>query len=227
MTTPPFLMIEIDIRGYWHPGTGRAGGEDTDAVIDRDEAGLPLLRGRHIKGLMRETAERMRDDWKVPGWNDATINLLFGREAWEADEKREAQLSAPGCIQFGNARLPAAVIARAKRDASVASRFVVRLASTRIDFETGAAKNKTLRSMEAAIPLKLEARLDWAPSGRRAIKPLPEGKERGEGEEAISALSSRWRTLMTECLPFVISVGAHRNRGFGRAVFSAGGLHHA
>lgn len=213
------LIIEIDIQSYWHPGTGRAGGDDTDAVIDKDAVGLPILRGRHIKGLLREAAECFQKDFRTPSWDDTRINLLFGREAWEEDNERSAQLSAPGCVRFGNARLPASIIVAARRNTALANAFIARLASTRIEFETGAADDKTLRSMEVAVPLKLRARLDWDDSGRLGTKPLHD-KENAESREAILALSREWHSALSECLPLVTAVGAHRNRGFGRALFT-------
>ena len=220
------LIIEIDVLSYWHPGTGRAGGDDTDAVIDKDEVGLPILRGRHIKGLLREAAEWLQHDFQAPGWDDTRINLLFGREAWEADKKRPAQLSAPGCVRFGNARLPAAVIAAAEKNSALANAFIARLASTRIEFETGVADDKTLRSMEVAVPLKLRARLDWDDAGRLGTKPL-RGDEDAESGDAISVLSRQWHSALAECLPLVTAVGAHRNRGFGRALFTIAEQPHA
>ena len=49
--------LTIDLRGYWHPGGGRGGGAVLDAVTHRDSSGLPVLGGRHIKGLLRDALE--------------------------------------------------------------------------------------------------------------------------------------------------------------------------
>jgi CRISPR/Cas system CMR subunit Cmr4 (Cas7 group RAMP superfamily) len=42
--------LKIDLRGYWHPGSGRGGGVVMDAMAHRDSTGLPVLPGRHLKG---------------------------------------------------------------------------------------------------------------------------------------------------------------------------------
>jgi hypothetical protein len=208
------LLLEVDIRSYWCAGTGRAGGDDVDSLIDKDTYGLPVLRGRHIKGLLREAAERLAQ-WEAPGWKARTrINLLFGREA----KKGQVSTSAPGCIRFGDGQLPGEIAKAVRGDKKLANEFVRRLASTRIEFETGAALDNTLRSMEAAAPLKLYARLTWDPSDRLAVKPI-NGEEDAEGA-ALEALALEWRTAIDECLPFVLAVGAHRSRGFGRAVLT-------
>jgi CRISPR/Cas system CSM-associated protein Csm3 (group 7 of RAMP superfamily) len=47
-------MLTIDIRGYWHSGTGRGSGSHLDALVDTAHDGLPYLSGRHIKGLLRD-----------------------------------------------------------------------------------------------------------------------------------------------------------------------------
>jgi hypothetical protein len=203
------LLLEVDIRSYWCAGTGRAGGEDVDALIDRDENGLPVLRGRHIKGLLREAAERLKS-WHADGWDGVRINLLFGRRPLSP------QISAPACVRFGDARLPSVIAAKVRREPQLANEFVRRLASTRIDYYSGVAEEKTLRSTEAAVPLKLQSRLTWDPSARLAIKPI--GGE--EGSDAIGALKGVWIGAIEECLPYVLAVGAHRSRGYGRAVLS-------
>lgn len=207
------LLLEVDIRSYWCAGTGRAGGDDVDALIDKDRNGLPVLRGRHLKGLLREAAERLAE-WNAPGWTATRINVLFGREA------AEGQISAPACVRFGDARLPGEIAAAVRPpNQRLANEFIRRLASTRIEFETGAAKDETLRSMEAAVPLKLFAPLTWYPCDRPAIRPTG-GKEAVECAAAIEALSSAWPTVIEECLPYVLAVGAHRSRGYGRAVLT-------
>jgi len=215
------LLIEVDIRSYWHAGTGRAGGDDVDALIDKDGDGLPVLRGRHFKGLMREAAERLAE-WQTPGWDAARINILFGSEAIPAQKARDGepakpgQASAPACVSFSDARLPGEIATMVHGNKKLANEFICRLASTRIEFETGAATDKTLRSIEAAIPLKLYARLSWDAADRIGLHRLAEK----EIAEEIEELGRHWVPAIAECLPYVLAVGAHRSRGFGRAVLS-------
>ena len=216
------LLIEVDIRSYWHGGTGRAGGDDVDALIDKDADGLPVLRGRHLKGLLRDAAERLAA-WQALGWNDmARINILFGREAIPAklaqggELERPGQASAPACVRFSDACLPPQIAEKVRAKPELANGLVQRLASTRIEFETGAAADKTLRSIEAAMPLKLYAHLKWDTAERLSL-------QGGVGEETakqIDELAGHWAGAIAECLPYVLAVGAHRSRGFGRTVLS-------
>lgn len=225
------LLIEVDISSYWHAGTGRAGGDDVDALIDKvpfdnnhfdkDRFGLPVLRGRHLKGLLRETGENLVA-WKADGWTKERVNILFGRKAIaaqnpsEGEAGREAQRSTPGCIRFGDASLPKPIVEAMHEEPELASQLVRRLASTRIDFESGVATDKSLRSMEVAIPLKLFAKLRWDTADRQTVQTL-QGEE---SHEQIDAEAACWRTAIQECLPYVFAIGANRNRGFGRAKLS-------
>lgn len=225
--TEQTLLVAVDIRSYWHAGTGRGGGGSIDAVIDRDENGLPVLRGRQLKGLIREAGERLVD-WEADGWDKARVNLLFGREALQAKNGKPAQASTPGCVRFGDARLPNHFIARLHEECKecqeeeikkLANEFVHRLASTKIQFETGAAADETLRSMEVAVPLTLYAPLTWDPAERLAIQAYDDEKhEQSEIDEKLGGkLEGEWHTAIEECLPYVLAVGAYRSRGFGRA----------
>ena len=126
------------------------------------------------------------------------------------------QASAPACVRFGDACLPAQIADRVRAERKLASGFVQRLASTRIEFETGAAADKTLRSIEVAIPLKLYAHLSWDAAGRTALDSFAEE----ETPKQIEEVERRWASAIAECLPCVLAVGAHRSRGFGRAVLS-------
>lgn len=210
------MIIEIDVRSFWHAGVGRGGGDDVDALTDKDSDGLPIIRGRHLKGLLRDAAARLVQ-WEAEGWSAARVNLLFGRKARERDDPDGPQLSAPSCVHFGNGRLPEPIVQRIRSDSALAMHFVRRLASTRIDHETGAALDKSLRSIEVSVPLKLYARLDWAPHARLATKLLDDDTP-DESETAVAALRDSWKSAVKECLPLVLAVCSNRSRGFGQAL---------
>jgi hypothetical protein len=183
-----------------------------DALIDKDADKLPVLRGRHLKGLIRNAAVRLAK-WNPADWTDARVNLLFGRKA------EKGRKSTPACLRFGNALLPDTIAGAVRSDVRLANELIRRFASTRIEFSTGAAMDKSLRSMEVAVPLKLYARLEWNPSGRLAIQPF----DNEETADQIAKLAETWDAAIAECLPHVLAVGAHRNRGFGRAVLKQAG----
>jgi len=187
-------VLRIDIHSYWHPGTGRGSGFHLDAVTHEDAGGLPCLPGRTLKGLLRDALLRA-ETW---GWPDvpadSTVRLFgpLGREGMETDF---------GLLWVSDATLPASV---AGYLASGAGRPLVpglyrEHFSTAIEHETGVAEHRSLRGMRVVVPLELEAEIGTV----RETHDLPD-----------------WRQRLTAVLPLVSAVGAHRHRGFGRAVLS-------
>ncbi len=76
--------------------------------------------------------------------------------------------------------------------------------STAIDDETGSARSKSLRSYEVAAPTVLVATIE---ANRAAFGAAGELLDPGD-----------WIATLSKALPLVRSVGAHRTRGFGRAL---------
>ena len=109
-----------------------------------------------VKGALRETAERLAKIGRA-GWNRSRVGRVFGERA------DKAGLSAPGAVAF----LGEAVIAESDRtgiaeDAAHERRGMLyrRIASTAID-EQGTARDRTLRYVEAAVPVTLKGQLEW------------------------------------------------------------------
>ncbi len=188
--------LYIDIRHYWHAGGGRGAGAVLDAVVHRDPNGLPLLPGRHLKGLLRDALTRA-EAWEWEGFASGTAEQLFGRPA------DGNQPSEPGALRVTDATLPGDVAAWLASDNNDKGGkcylpYLFRsLYATAIDHESGTARDKSLRGIEVTVPLTLSAR----------ITPVP-GREPPEG----------WPGLLAAVLPLIDAVGAHRSRGLGRAV---------
>ena len=51
------LTLTFTLLSYWHAGTGAGRGGDADAVVQRDDDGLPYLPGKSVKGLIRDAVE--------------------------------------------------------------------------------------------------------------------------------------------------------------------------
>jgi hypothetical protein len=51
------LTLKLDILSYWHAGSGRGAAALADAVVVRDDTGLPYLPGRTVKGLVRDAMD--------------------------------------------------------------------------------------------------------------------------------------------------------------------------
>lgn len=203
-----------DVRTYWHSGTGRGGGSDFDALVERDRDGFPFLPGRHIKGLFRSAGQRLAS-WQTGNWSAERVELLFGRtnESRVSGVLEGRHLTVPGCLTFGSAHVP-----EKARDAFAARKILkaalfARLSSTAIDPSSGTALDKSLRSIEAAVPLVLAAEVSWDPTDTLAFANQKE-------KQAIEELSEDWAGQLRQCFGLIRSIGAHRSRGLGRVHFS-------
>ena len=167
------LKYEIEIFSNWHCGSGLAAGADVDALVKKDNNGLPYIPGRTLKGLLREAASTLSADNEI-------INSVFGVSGDEDNHKI-------GCAFFGNATLPVAEYNYIV-EKGLASHLYQSFASTRID-ENGIAKDNTLRKTETVVPCKLEGEILNVPNGAedllreaaRYIKRMGTGRNRGYG----------------------------------------------
>jgi len=190
-------VVTIELRDYWHCGAGRGGGAVLDAVVQRDHAGVPLLPGRHLKGLLRDALERAAA-WDWPGYA-GLAGQLFGQRTEEAEGPSNPT---PGCLRVSDACLPGEVRAwlADDRQRSLRAGLFRGLYATAIDERSGTAKDASLRGIEVVVPLQLRASLAAIP-GRTAP---PED----------------WVQKLAKVLPLIDAIGAHRSRGLGRAVLS-------
>ena len=193
-----FSLI-IHPTAYWLHAHGEGGGADFDLVMERDGEGLPLLRGRHVRGLLRLALERARA-W---GWSEHDVDvcgLLVG------DRGR----GAPGCLAVGDAVLSPSLRAGLLADPDLIDGLFVRVPSTAIDRGTGTAKPKHLRTVEAAMPVPLVAKItfepdtrhDWAQADTDLLRQIELAKE-------------DWLDWLVLALPAFDEIGAKRTRGFG------------
>jgi len=191
------VVLKVDIRSYWHAGGGRGAGAVLDAVVHRDPHGLPVLPGRHLKGLLRD-ALRRAEAWGWAGYGPGITRALFGGPAGDGGERR----SEAGCLRVSDAALPedlAAWLAHEAGGRAHLPRLFRGLYATAVEHDSGTALDRSLRGVEVTVPLTLQA----------TIQPLP-GR----------APPSDWARLIDGVLPLVDAVGGHRTRGLGRAVLS-------
>lgn len=189
-------VLRVDMLETWHVGSGRALGRHLDAVVDRDARGLPYVPGRMLKGLLRGAADALVA-WGH--WQVATVERLFG-----GDSQRDDGLAAPGLLHVGSAELPELERqwlggdhddARRQREALFVAQF-----QTAIDRDSGIAASGSLRGIELVLPVTLLADVTL-------------------GRPSAAATEEDWRQL-TQLLPLVRAVGAHKTRGHGRARLS-------
>jgi hypothetical protein len=195
------MNLEFQLHSFWHAGTGRGDGPGADAIIHRSPSGLPFLPGRTVKGLLRD-ASKLGELLKL--LPEGSAMLWFGTDI-PRDEKASIKESdgsvelerarfntEPGCLRAGSATLGSAWeqwAAAALKDREL---LAMEFASTKIE-DSGIALDKSLRSIEIAVPMTLKAEIS-------ALKSLPAG----------------WEDQLEKVLPYIRSLGSHRNRGLGR-----------
>jgi hypothetical protein len=190
------LKLIVDIRSYWHPGGGRGQGMVLDAITHRDSAGLPVLPGRHVKGLIRDALERA-ESWGWDGYGQVAECLFGGR----TENSPRGDVPRAGCLRVSDAQLPQEVahyLATGDGKALVPGLYCA-LYATAVEHESAVARDQSLRGVEVVVPLRLEA----------LIQPIA-GREPPED----------WQERLSGVLPLIEAVGAHRNRGLGRAQLS-------
>ncbi len=202
------MILEFDIHGYWHVGTGRGAGPNADAIAFRDDVGLPCVPGKQVKGLLREAvelAERFQDGvpkGSATTWFGTPISgALPGQET--TPETREANLEAmrfatdPGELVVGSAVLGRGraeadrwrAWASAKQNRPKLAELFRPFASTKVT-DDGIAEEHTLRTIEVVVPMKLYAE--------------------------VTGPGGAWAAELARALCLIDGVGGHRNRGFGR-----------
>ncbi len=208
--------LTIQLHGYWHCGSGQSAGTHLDALTARDHHGLPVIPGRHLKGLLRH-AMRCADTWN---WLDGIVlpdgpagdfeELLFGSRSGQ--EARSA--TRPGMLRVDDAELPEAeraFLAHPDTDGPQLRPFLFRDVHRTAINRQGSASDKSLRGTEVTLPMQLEAPLGLEVTALEAD--LRRQQERTLEEADL------WGTLAS-VLPLISAIGAERNRGLGEAELS-------
>ena len=214
-------VLTIDIRSFWHAGTGRGSGSHLDALVERDINGLPFVSGKMLKGLLRDAVNRAAT-WQVlsvqkdkPDALDAgqIVEILFGSPGFGADNApRDATLA--GLLKISNAQMPEVLRdwlgGGTPEHLHLRNKLFRSIYSTAINSDSGVAKKGSLRGQEVTVPMQLEARI--------SLLPMPAG----EHSEAHILVAEYWHSIVQQALPLVRAVGSNRTRGLGRAHLTLG-----
>ncbi|MGM9745886.1 MAG: RAMP superfamily CRISPR-associated protein [Paludibacteraceae bacterium] len=176
------INYEIKFHTDWHCGSGLAAGADVDALVVKDEKGMPFVPGKTIKGLVREAVEEIRE------FQNKEVDDKFVEAFGFFDDKEKKE---KGCMFFTNAEL------NKEEDKAIVSNDAVRfmyrdIVSTAID-DNGIAKEHSLRKMEVVVPCTLhgeilnvpEAMSDEIIQSLGLIKRLGQNRNRGLGRCTI------------------------------------------
>lgn len=185
------IKYSIRFLTYWHAGSGLSSGAQADAVVIKDENGLPYFPGKTLKGIFRDSYMTLLENRKIFQNEDTSENenvpqkevMLFGQKNILGDVEIQ-----PGHLFFSNAELPEKEIL--KNQKKLIPPLYDMLASTEIN-EKGVAENTSLRVIEVCVPVTLE------------------GSICGFSSESEAKEFSKVFNLIK-------SIGAHRNRGLGR-----------
>jgi len=203
------MNLKIEIFEYWHAGTGRSGGPVVASEVIRTPAGLPYLPGKTLRGLLREGVQQAEESGleEVPAGATAR---LFGKPPNTQTgglHKREE-----GILRISDATLGAdyETWAEQEEDAAVLEPLFGRITSTAIN-SNGQVKEKTLRTMEVAVPLTLEA----------LIHEIEEKvvEEKVVEEKVVEESPADVAGWLTAGLKFIRGLGTQRRRGLGRVRF--------
>lgn len=170
---------------YWHCGTGLTSGSDIDAVVIKNQEGLPIIPGKTIKGLLREALETI--DTLVK--NDVEATRLETVEAHDLFRN----------CHFSDATLSSQLASQLRGEKAQIRQFLYsQLSSTAIN-ENGTAKEHTLRRIEVCVPLTLYGEIWHFPDdpgsvenlhrSMQWVKALGLGRNRGLGKCSIEIIS--------------------------------------
>ena len=189
----------FDLRGWWHVGTGQGRGAELDAVVRRSAEGLPIIPGRTVKGLVRDVLRQAEELGRLPA--GATDELCGSplppqEKPGESDDGFSPDYrfgTKPGCAWFGDAELGDDWKAWATVTSSeILDGLYDRLYATAINEDTGQVKDHSLRCIEVAAPMVLQAPF------------------------RITGEPRDWRQVLETAVPLLRALGVRRNRGLGR-----------
>jgi CRISPR/Cas system CSM-associated protein Csm3 (group 7 of RAMP superfamily) len=171
-------------------GTGSGMGPALDAAVAKSDAGLPVIPGKTVKGLLREAVMLAEECGQIAA--GMTVRL-FGSQTNLEDRFS----SEPGILSFTDATLGTAMESWAKTEEGkgLAADFYSQIASTAID-SNGLADEKTLRVSEVTIPLTLTSTV------------------------STDAAHTSWLPILQTSAPLLREIGSHRHRGLGRVSIS-------
>jgi len=182
--------FNINLLDLWLFGSGRGEGAHIDSTPLLDAKGLPYVPGRAIKGLLRDATLDLLS-LQASCETNRQLTELFGTREVEGQTRHNTQ---PGRLRFTNAHLPPALVAELLANRSAVKGLFHDLRATAIDDNTGTARDHTLRSIRAVVPMRLEAEL--------------------------SSSEVQDFELIRKAAHLVTAVGAHRSRGLGRCACS-------
>lgn len=187
--------LVFTLLSWWRIGQGRGDGGALDDAVLRSPEGLPWIPGTAVKGLAREAVTELM---AFGGCEEQHITALFGAQPPEHSDNtaREGHYArfetVPGKVRFDAAEMsgPWRNWARTGAQRDIVDALFDHRTMTAVDAR-GGAKDGSLRMIEVAAPMRLQAPVH------------------AEADTGVLA-------KLAEATPLIRRLGMGRNRGFGR-----------
>lgn len=185
------ITYQIQFFSYWHTSSGLSGGANDDLLVMKNADDLPTIKGRTLKGLLRDAAYAINSFQENLITVDTLIQIFGQGDDVNGEESDAARLASnAGCAFFDEANLSAPAAAQLKENKDYLYHSI---SSTAIE-ASGVARTHSLRKLQVTIPLTLYAQIH------------------GVDKEQAEALK--------HCFKWVKRLGLSRNRGLGYCEFS-------
>ncbi len=174
------LIYKTEFYSDWHCGSGLSSGAEADLLVLKDRSGLPIIPGKTLKGLLRDSAQSLEE---FGGVKKDFVSDVFGSQPGEDGD------SSAGSAYFSNASLSLDMQKILSQDNGKKKLLYRNISSTAIE-KNGQAKEYSLRTIEVCIPLVLFAKITGLrnPQNKldlikcmQMVKRLGTGRHRGLG----------------------------------------------
>lgn len=182
------ITYKIELKSFWHAGTGVSGGTYADTIVMKDTDNLPFIPGKTLKGLLRDAANQMHS-FNSDLISSNFINDVFGELPGENGSKTPNEAKS----YFTDAYLSTFLANQLVENHQLSKSLYKVVSSTKID-SRGIAEDNSLRQIEVTIPLTLYAEILDVPEEYMTqlehcfkwVKRLGVNRNRGLGRCVIS-----------------------------------------
>lgn len=187
------IIYKIEFFSYWHTGSGLAGSTYADAIVNKNDKGLPIIPGKTLKGLLRDAAEQI-NYFDSDAVTKEFIQNVFGVDS----EKEGVDLKNEAKAFFTNAELSEGLSKSILKKEYLSELYKV-ISSTKID-KNGQAEDGSLRQLEVTVPLTLYGAIEQFPNEDYLdqlkkcfafIKQIGQNRNRGLGKCEFSILNQQ------------------------------------
>lgn len=181
---PERFKVRLSMQSDWHIGSGMGRPGNIDRLITRDLDGLPYIPGKSLRGIWRDSCERLcrgLDDGRMGDWS-LLVNRIFGSQpALGADDptgyhNNPINIPLESALQIHSARIPSPLRDHLiNRDLRLQESMTFIKPGVKIDRSSGSAQTDFLRFEEMARTgtlLEAECRLMLPDEMRELVSSL-------------------------------------------------------